>query len=541
MKKLVLTIAIGDDYQKLSKLTHPSIKAYAKRIGADFHSVDQIAMSETTPHWEKFQIYHYLDHYDRILYIDTDIIVRDDTPNLFDIVPETHLGIFNEGKFTNRSIDLIIDVCKAYKVTLDKWDGRYFNTGVMVISKYHKSLFKKPKKEISNFFEQSYLNMLIAKRETDIFELTHKFNRMTCVDRFTGEERFDSYLIHYAGWYWKAPELGMNSSLEYIIKLIKSDIKKWKKDAPDYKYKKHIYINVTGGMGDQLCAEPSVRWMKKNFYPDDEVIVATHYPEFFKHIDNIEIVEHGKAELKEDTPYFITESLPGPDTITWFVVSHLLCHTVDYCSIALMKRTLPLSEKTIKFEINEKDYYSLIKKLGFKNISEYIVVHPGKHWNSKTFPKEYWQKIIDGLGKNVIVIGKTLKGDPPFYKAGARGIVNVDTTEVIDVVDKLSIGELAVLLSKAKCLVSNDSFPVHLAGAFDVEIFLIPSCKHPDHVLPYRNGSVCYKSKSFYKRLVIDDVESKPTQIYETSAEIDDIDWNKYLVEPKKIVNVICH
>ncbi|HOW31885.1 MAG TPA: glycosyltransferase, partial [Bacteroidales bacterium] len=364
MKYLVLTIAIGEEYRQLSVLTHPTIKTYADRIGADFIAITDQAISKTTPHWEKFQIYHYLEIYDRVLYIDTDVIIRDDCPNLFSIVPDTHLGMFEEGRFTQRGYDLMIQICKAYNVVLPDWNGKYYNSGVMVISRVHRSLFKKPEKEVPNFFEQSYLNMLIAKRETDIYEIEHKFNRMTCMDRFTGEERFASYIIHYAGWYWKASEVGAPSNIEYILSLIKNDLDKWSIDRPGYHYRKHLYIAITGGMGDQLCAEPVIRWMKERLYPDDEMIVATHYPRLFKHIEGIEVVEHGKANLRNDTPYFIGESLPNPNTLQWSIVSHLLCHCVDYVSIALMHRTLPVINKTIRFVVDQVDIDGLNEKTG---------------------------------------------------------------------------------------------------------------------------------------------------------------------------------
>ena len=119
---LVLTISIGDIYTQMSQLTHPSIEQYAKRIGADYLCVDKKQISETSPHWEKFQIDLLLDKYDRILYLDTDLIVRDDCDNLFEIVPEDCLGVFNEAPFTNRSQELMIDICKKYNITWPTWD-----------------------------------------------------------------------------------------------------------------------------------------------------------------------------------------------------------------------------------------------------------------------------------------------------------------------------------------------------------------------------------------------------------------------------------
>lgn len=529
---LVLTIAIGSKYREISKLTNESIKNYAKKIGADFKCIDRQEISKTTPHWEKFQISSLLDEYDRILYVDSDIIIRDDAPNLFEIVPNGLLGMFNEAKFTDRSKELMIDICKKYGETLRSWDGRYFNSGVMVISQNHRDLFTKPTEEIFSFYEQSYLNMVIARDNIDMFELDYRFNRMTCVDRYTGEDRHASYFIHYAGY----PSA---SGLENIIK---DDLKKWKSGFRGNG--RHVYISVNGGLGDQMCAEPAIRWMKENLYPKDEMIVASHWPRLFEHFKDIgiDVCEHGKSKLKPDTPYFLVTTLPGPDTIQWSIVSHLLCNTTDYVSMSIMHRILPMKDKTIKFKVFDKDRKTIKKYLG-DDWFDYVVVHPGKHWDSKTFPSKYWQDIIDGLIKNgerVCIIGKEERGDPPDYKAGARGTVDVDASNCIDLRNKLNLGELGALFEKAKCLISNDSAPIHLAGAFDIEIILLPSCKNPDHVLPYRNGSIYYKTKTFYKNLPIDDVESRPTQISPTEAGSIKRQWIDYLEDPQKIIDYIC-
>lgn len=533
---LVLTISVGDAYQKMAEITHPSIKKYAEKIGADFLNLSEKKIAQTTPHWEKFQIFDLLSKYNRILYLDTDLIVREDCPNLFDEVDESKLGMFNEAPFTDRSKELLIDVCRQYNVKLDSWNGKYFNSGVMVISKRHKNLFRKPQKEVFNFYEQSYLNMMIAKQDIYMHELDYKFNRMTCMDRVTGEERHGSYIIHYAGY----------PNLDFVLDLIPRDLKKWESDRQGgYEYCRHIYVSVSGGLGDQIAAEPAVRFMREKLYPEDDFIVATHHLDVYRHLEKlgVKVCEHGRANLQMDTPYFLTQTLPGPDTVNWAIVSHLLSHTVDYSSIAIMKRTLPVLDRTIKFELTEEHYSDLYSHINKSDLKNGIVVHPGKHWNSKTFPVEYWQGIIDGLvehKQNVIIIGKDERGDPPDYKAGARGTVDVECPRgVRDLRNMLSLGALGALLNETKVLVSNDSAPIHLAGAFDNWIVLLPSCKHPDHIIPYRHGRIYYKAKAIYKALYIDDVEGRPTQVTETSADGQDIDWDKYLAKPEEIISKI--
>lgn len=534
-KRLVLTLNTGEVYKEISEYTFPTIIEYVKKINADFISITDNKCS--TPHWEKFQIYEYLNKYDRIIYFDIDLIIRSDCPDLFEIVPEDSIGMFEEGQFTDRSKELIIDTCKQYNIKLNEWDGKYYNSGVIVISKQHQILFKKPDFEYCSFYEQTYLNMMLSFLRVKVFGLSYVYNRMSCMDKFIGEDRHNSFIIHYAGFLF-------NTSPENLLEIIKKDLYIWKVNGTDYKYKKHILVSVNGGMGDQICAEPAIRFMREKLYPESEFFVVTHFPRIFKHLEKlgIKVFLHGEEKIHADTPFYIVQSLPNPDTMQWAIVSHLLCHTVDYSSIALMKRLLPMNNKTLDFELIGDDFINLYKFIPEDtDFSKLVVVHPGKHWETKTFPADYWQAIIDGLfnlGIKVCVIGKDEKGDPPDFIHGARGTVNVTCgLGVYDLRNKFDIGTLAALLFKAKVLISNDSSPIHLAGAFDNWIVVIPSCKHPDHILPYRNGRVSYKTLALYKKLVIDDVESRPTQVYPTSVDIKINDWNDYLIEPSKVVS----
>ncbi len=533
---LVLTVAIGDQYQQIAKHTHPSIRAYANKVGAKFACIDKPMIAKTTPHWEKFGLFDMFDKYERILYLDTDLIVRDDCPNLFDVVPDDCIGMFDEAPYTDRSKELLIDICKSYGVTLRSWNGRYYNSGVIVSSRQHKHLFRKPEVEVFNFYEQSYLNMVIAKETPPMQQLDYRFNRMTCMDRAIGIDRHDSWVIHYAGF----------PNLPTVLDLIDKDINKWRSANGKYNYHHHIYVNVTGGLGDQVSVEPVVRYFRTKQYANAEMIIMSHWPRIFSHMKRlgVSVYQHGEARLNGDTPYFVANTLPGPDTINWAMLSHLLCHPVDYAAIAMMKMTLPVRDKQIQLDIDERDLDSIARYINVSDLEEAYVVHPGRHWTTKTFPTEYWQGIINGLvaaGKRVVIIGKTQPGDPPTYKPGARGTVDVVCSHEMthDLRDLLTFGELIALLSKAKMLISNDSAPIHIAGAFDNWITLLPSCKHPDHVLPWRNGSQQYKTRSFYKRLILDDIDSRPTQTEEQSADIPVEDWSQYLIEPTSVVEQI--
>jgi lipopolysaccharide biosynthesis glycosyltransferase len=200
MKKAVITIAICvDDY---SKFTIPTIKAYASKIRADCIVIDKQKLSTIYPHYEKYQIHDLLKVYDRILYLDSDVIVKPDCPDLFELVPENKFGILDEAdnnKIYVKFYESILNLSKKYNISLSNWDQKiYYNTGVMVISKIHDWLFlNKPKEEIIDMwyaYEQSYLNMMIISKNVEIYKLNYKFNKMPrfCIDEYC-------YIVHYAG------------------------------------------------------------------------------------------------------------------------------------------------------------------------------------------------------------------------------------------------------------------------------------------------------------------------------------------------------
>lgn len=212
MKNVFFTISIGRDYQQIAQLTHPFMKQYAEKIGAEFINITGPA---ERPHWQKFLIGQLLDRYDRVLYMDTDIYVKPHTPDLFGIVPFHEIGMFEEGKYEDR-YPAMMNIGLRYPehlAAVGNWNGLYYNTGVMVVSGMHRELFLHPNTAISDcFFEQSYINLMISEKNTPMLDIGFRFNHMSLMDRFI-YDRSLSYIIHYAGWHQRG---GINNLIDQI-------------------------------------------------------------------------------------------------------------------------------------------------------------------------------------------------------------------------------------------------------------------------------------------------------------------------------------
>ena len=489
---LVLTIAIGDFYNEVSKYTIPTIKAYANKFGADFLCITDGDTKYASQKWKKFSIYELLDNYKRILYVDIDILIRDDAPNIFDIVPETKLGMFNEGKYANR-LEFIKQASEYYNESIKNWKGNFYNSGVMVIPRKYKSIFKLPIGVDYVETDQPYINLRILNDNIDMYDLDFKFNRMDIQDKYCGVSRLDSYFVHYAG----APQ-------SQLIPVLQKDIQQWEIDKPKYEYKRNILISVTGGLGDQICAEPVIRYLK-NMYNGSNIHIVTHFPEIFSHI-NCNIYKH--TDWKGINDAIITMHSCPDESSSEHKLSHALFHAIDFASISMLRRTIPNIDKQINLTINNSDLEfinGIISEI--KTNKPIVVVHPGKWWPSKTFPVEWWQKLIDKLSEEltVVLIGKLIDDEQGYQPV-------ICPNDGIDLRDMTSIGELTALISLSNCLITNDSSPLHIAGAFDNWIVVMPTCKHPDQILPYRNGTQYYKTITLYKNLLINDLETRFTE-----------------------------
>jgi hypothetical protein len=530
----VYTVAIGDFYQRILKLTYPSIKKYADKIGADLIIQDKPDKNLITQKWQKFHIYNLLNRYDRVLYLDVDILVRDDCPDLFGIVPSDKLGMFNEGKYAPR-LEYIQDASKAYGIDLYKWDKRFFNSGIMVISRIHKQLFKMPPHTDTIETDQPYINLKIAVDKIEMFELSYNFNRMDILDKEIGISRYNSYIIHYAG----APQ-------DQIFPIILKDIQILQEASPNYDQfkRQQIVISISAGMGDQLCAEPVVRYIRNNYFPTQDLTVVTHHPRLFEHIKGIQLLDYKQYQGKADATLVLYTT--PEDEGNFHSMSHVMFHPTDFAAMSTIRKTIPNSDKPIKLKVYQEDINELFDILDDDkiNLKDLIVVHPGRWWDSKTFPVEWWQEVIDGLAKSghkLVIIGKQLSNET----GKEQGYQNVVCPEgSYDFRDLTSLGGMIALISQAKCTLTNDSSPVHIAGAFDNWLIVIPTAKHPDHIMPFRkdeNGNVhqYHKAKTLYKKLTLDALDT--CWLSENPHTIDKVigDILDYIPEPQTVIDEI--
>lgn len=275
-----------------------------------------------------------------------------------------------------------------------------------------------------------------------------------------------------------------------------------------------ILIRTWGGLGDQICAEPTIRYALKTF-KHCRFWLASEAPWLFEHL-KFEGVFHLPHEIPDTDQYLLWDTIPPPEegSIHWQFGSHNLIHCVDFSSISALRGQLPVSDREIMLKPKVD-----AERLRQIPISKYpIYVHAGKHWASKTFPKDWWDAVLRALiesGVTPILIGKNptkedIEIDPD---AENRGTVDVNSNGCIDLRNRLSAMESTWLLqSHYAVLLTNDSSPLHMAASGQAWIGFIATCKHPDFITHWRQGQWGWRMKNFGKGGVWDHVNYCPNQ-----------------------------
>ncbi|MEX2684035.1 MAG: hypothetical protein Q6373_020865 [Candidatus Sigynarchaeota archaeon] len=206
-KRAVVTLCIGDKADAFGRYSHVPMKAYADKVGADFIKLDKrrvnfFAAKKFNPIlFEKYQVYDVLGTYDRVLFLDTDILVTPHAPDIFNYVPFDKIGgVFEDfGTELEHRRSLIV---KVQEVLGDvNWVEGFLNSGVFVVSKLHREVFHLYQKYgfYDGCYEQTNTNWYMHKAGFPPVNIDWRFNFMGIMRIYYGPVHRDAFFIHYAG------------------------------------------------------------------------------------------------------------------------------------------------------------------------------------------------------------------------------------------------------------------------------------------------------------------------------------------------------
>jgi ADP-heptose:LPS heptosyltransferase len=194
LRKAVVTLVIGDAFDGVKDRVYRLMRAYAEKCAADFIAIETPRIFMPYPHCEKYQVFDLFETYDRILYLDADVLISPDAPNIFETVPIESVGMYDEEQYCSHLHERRLALRQLGAID---WTKGYFNSGVVCLSYPHRPLMAKAVRDtvFCAFMDQTILNYRLVKNGYPRVSLPQQFNCMS----IAGDRRSDAWFVHYAG------------------------------------------------------------------------------------------------------------------------------------------------------------------------------------------------------------------------------------------------------------------------------------------------------------------------------------------------------
>jgi len=230
VKTLIYTTSVDTEGRaikdtNLCDVTQQSWKHYCDKHNIDFYIIDKPQIENTSPHWFRYWIFDLKPDYDRYLYIDTDIMVRWDAPNIFDEFPKGRIRAVRD----NSGLSWIWEGINSYKsmfgdVNLE-WD-KYFNSGVLLFDNEHRyiidsfkqfyidnqPIIKEYREKYRKGFDQTVFNYFLKYMGEDVELISERWNLFHMIRR---EILHNGYFLDM-GYFWHFNGLDRNIQLNFV-------------------------------------------------------------------------------------------------------------------------------------------------------------------------------------------------------------------------------------------------------------------------------------------------------------------------------------
>lgn len=202
--RAVVTVVVGDEAERCFAVSGPLMRAYAERLDADFVVLRWPGVAEW-PMSSKFAIARTLDHYERIAYVDADVLLRPGCVDLFRMCGEDEFGGFDELPYSRLHPSYGQE--KRYQNFRREMGFRavanlpwYMNAGVMVVPKSHRGIMLPPSGPIrpNHASEQDHTNAMLLDSGMPYRLLDRRCNWQNWTD-FECKSAPDDAILHYSG------------------------------------------------------------------------------------------------------------------------------------------------------------------------------------------------------------------------------------------------------------------------------------------------------------------------------------------------------
>ncbi len=243
-------------------------------------------------------------------------------------------------------------------------------------------------------------------------------------------------------------------------------------------------LSECNGLGDLICATPTIAKISKSY--ETQIIVLSKLPELFK-----------------QNPY-VRKSYKTSSVDLNYIKSNYIFHNsfynvgkknekgVEYKHNAIDIRQFHAINLGFMLTSDEMDYYYQPTepiRSDFIPQGKYIVIHPVKTWDSRTWDRENWIHLSERLiqqGYHVVAIGKN-ESETGFFNV-QKPVLDIGHENIINLMNMTSISDCWHIINNSDCFITMDSGLLHLAGTTNTKIIHLGSSINPLFRIPYRNG-----------------------------------------------------
>lgn len=226
MKKLLVTLNIGDYDRDITSLTFPHMEQYAKNIGADFHIITERKFPDFPLMLEEFQMHEFSETYDWIIFLDGDCLINPRAVDLTTLIEEDRVII---AKYNPPSHHFHPENIEG------KYNFKYYAPFFFLVFHKNSRNCVKPYENPYDYYGHINLDSTDPEMETYIeirTHLTEKEIKDTLIDEFLLTLNLHRYNIKTASLQEDFPKLNIiahtSDTKENKIKKLKENIKKLK-------------------------------------------------------------------------------------------------------------------------------------------------------------------------------------------------------------------------------------------------------------------------------------------------------------------------
>lgn len=278
-----------------------------------------------------------------------------------------------------------------------------------------------------------------------------------------------------------------------------------------------LLITSFASFGDLLYQTPYIRFLKTVYKNVD--VWARNYEPFINNPNIRHIYKMDSFRVPPTTDFYWTHVYKA--TLNNIKLPQSNIHTVDFFTVGCSRMVLRDKEKELEFYWTKKDEDSVRQLLAEHGLitaesrdANFTVICPSITWPSRTFSLEFYQELISLIQKHtndkVVIVGKDIdyaKFDPDHDKKApdyeklkikeTKALYPIEALPkgVIDLTNKLSLHQLGALYSLTKISINTENGN-HVVSCTNRNCWnlYVPTLTAPEFRLPYRDGSMYYKT-----------------------------------------------